>query len=97
MAKNSLKNARARAFQAQNGCCYYCRQRMNQSPLTVCTAEHLRARSEGGGVSGNIVAACLYCNSRRHRRKKPMAPLAWQAHVMQMVEKLAWPTLNSRM
>lgn len=35
-----------------------------------CTAEHLQARSDGGSnASTNIVAACWFCNNRRHRRK----------------------------
>lgn len=34
-----------------------------------CTAEHLCARCEGGSDGrGNIVAACYWCNSRRHRK-----------------------------
>jgi hypothetical protein len=33
-----------------------------------CTAEHLKAKRDGGRDSrDNIVAACLLCNSRRHR------------------------------
>lgn len=96
MAQNSIQKARARAFKNQCGCCYYCGQRMNQSPLTACTAEHLLARCEGGGVAGNIVAACQFCNSHRHRRQKPLDPAAWRAHVMKMVQKKAWPTVTSR-
>lgn len=34
-----------------------------------CTAEHLVAKGEGGGDhENNIVAACYFCNKRRHAR-----------------------------
>ncbi|WP_189392998.1 HNH endonuclease [Alcaligenes pakistanensis] len=94
MAKTSLQKARARAFKLQNGCCFYCGQRMNQSPITKCTAEHLQARSEGGGVVGNIVAACWYCNNHRHRSRIPMVPEAWQVYVGRKVQQKRWPTLT---
>ena len=43
-----------------------------------CTAEHLLARRDGGRDSrDNIVAACLFCNLRRHRgRTKAPTPRA---------------------
>ncbi len=94
MAKTPLQKARERAFKLQNGCCFYCGQRMNQSPITKCTAEHLRARCDGGGVDGNIVAACWFCNSRRHRRKAPLEPQAWQAYVVRKMQQKRWPTLT---
>ena len=38
-----------------------------------CTAEHVEARCDGGkDVAANIVAACLFCNGRRHRVKHPL-------------------------
>lgn len=94
MAKTSLQKARERAFKLQNGCCFYFGQRMNQSPITKCTAEHLQARCDGGRIAGNIVAACLYCNNERHRVERPMAPKAWRAHVGKQVQKRSWPTLT---
>jgi hypothetical protein len=55
------------------------------------TAEHLRARCDGGTHAGsNIAAACLYCNSHRHRRKKPFDPLAYQAHVLRRLTNKKW-------
>lgn len=40
-----------------------------------CTAEHLNARTDGGTDSAaNVVAACLYCNSRRHLHRQDHAP-----------------------
>lgn len=36
-----------------------------------CTAEHLRARCDGGkNCPKNIVAACLSCNAGRHQGKR---------------------------
>lgn len=40
-----------------------------------CTAEHLVARSDGGAdTMENVVAACLWCNSRRHYGRSENAP-----------------------
>ncbi|WP_408002845.1 HNH endonuclease [Pseudorhodobacter wandonensis] len=56
-----------------------------------CTAEHLHPRSEGGGnTAGNIVAACFYCNTRRHRRKCPLSPEAHREHVRQRMASGRW-------
>jgi hypothetical protein len=42
-----------------------------QARLLKCTAEHLQARTDGGDDSlKNVAAACCYCNSKRHQRKK---------------------------
>lgn len=82
----TLVRYRHSAFQAQSGHCFYCGLPMwERSPeeyallfgINVaqvhwlkCTAEHLRARCDGGGnLSDNIVAACLYCNQMRHRMR----------------------------
>ena len=46
-----------------------------QAKSLKCTAEHLIPRSEGGSDRpSNIVAACLHCNSTRHKRKIPPSP-----------------------
>ena len=95
MAKKSLQRARERAFELQNGRCFYCMQRMDQSPITKCTAEHLKARCDGGRIAGNIVAACLYCNNERHRAEQPMAHEVWRAYVINEVRQKRWPTLTS--
>ncbi len=57
--------------------------RPERLPMSLrCTAEHLVARSEGGSnFAENIVAACLYCNCGRHRRKCPPPPEAFRSHV----------------
>lgn len=56
-----------------------------------CTAEHLHAWKDGGGNGRqNIVAACLYCNQSRHKRRKEMAPQAFKAHVQMRLSARRW-------
>jgi hypothetical protein len=53
---------------------------LSQAREYQCTGEHLMARCEGGTDNrDNIVAACLFCNRTRHRRKRPPAPEVWRA------------------
>ncbi len=104
---NPLIKPRRSAFVRQNGKCCYCGFEMWQdSPesfalrhgLTLkqarhfqCTAEHLKARKDGGGNgSSNIAAACIRCNQLRHARKKPMEPEQYQRHVISRVVKGGW-------
>lgn len=64
-----------------------------QAALVRSTAEHLRPRSEGGPNSrANIVAACLYCNTTRHKARKPLAPEAYRARVQRRVASGRWLT-----
>jgi len=71
MRANHLPVLRYHACRAQGGLCFYCRQPMGRN----VTAEHLRARSDGGpDTHENIVAACRYCNLQRHARFAPNAP-----------------------
>jgi hypothetical protein len=99
-----LASLRAFAFKNQHGRCYYCRQPMWQkSPSEIglslrhgrhfqCTAEHLQALQDGGrDTAGNIVAACWFCNSRRHRRGDPApSPQAYKALVQQRMAAGRW-------
>ena len=56
-----------------------------------CTGEHLIAHCEGGSASrSNIVAACRYCNSRRHQAVKPLTPDRYKKHVRKCVAKGHW-------
>lgn len=56
-----------------------------------CTAEHLVARCDGGRVSdGNIAAACLHCNSTRHRAKRPLSPDAFKRKAQARVTCGRW-------
>lgn len=55
------------------------------------TAEHLVARCDGGGNGReNIVLACLMCNSRRHRRKRPLEPGQYKLWVRKRLENGRW-------
>lgn len=56
-----------------------------------CTAEHLLPRSEGGAdTAENIVAACLFCNSARHQRKRPPTPEAYRVYVQRRMAAGRW-------
>lgn len=56
-----------------------------------CTAEHLIPRSDGGAdTSENIVAACWYCNTTRHRKKQARSPQEHRAHVRKQMRKGRW-------
>jgi hypothetical protein len=104
---NTLKRTRVRAFRHQNGCCIYCDKPMWLSEpahfaakykLTVkqarrfqCTAEHLRARKNGGAdAASNIAAACRFCNLHRRSRKAELTPEQFQVHVRRRIECGGW-------
>lgn len=56
-----------------------------------CTAEHLLARCDGGkDQEHNIVAACIFCNSKRHQRKTPLVPPEYRAHIQKRLQKGKW-------
>lgn len=56
-----------------------------------CTAEHLAARCDGGNdAPSNIVAACLLCNSRRHKRHNPLDPETYRRFVRKRVTAGRW-------
>lgn len=56
-----------------------------------CTAEHLIAKKDGGkDTSQNIVAACKFCNMKRHKRKHPPSPDAHQLRAQQRLAKKRW-------
>lgn len=62
-----------------------------QASRLQCTAEHLIPRSEGGNdLPANIVAACLHCNSTRHKRKTPQSPETYRAMVRSRIVKGSW-------
>lgn len=64
---------------------------LRQAMRFRCTAEHLVARCEGGrNVQENIVAACWWCNTRRHRCKHPLSPAAFQMYVTKRVHAGQW-------
>ena len=87
---NKLAKLRIQSAIAQQGCCFYCGLKMIEPTLPElsqsgapprwhkflrCTAEHLTARQQQGrDVAPNIVAACWWCNSRRHMGREEKAP-----------------------
>lgn len=104
---NSIQKHRNRAFIIQSGLCFYCHQPMwvkdknsfiskycirpKRANLLQCTAEHLKARQDGGSNSrSNIVAACKFCNSRRHKAKKALTPDLYKTHVQNRLAKNNW-------
>lgn len=95
MAKQ-IKRSRELAFGRQGGKCYACGLQMcldgSAGPrLLRCTAEHVIARSEGGGDGpSNIIAACLHCNRTRHRRTRPPEPERYRAEVRRRVQRGSW-------
>jgi 5-methylcytosine-specific restriction endonuclease McrA len=103
----TLNKHRLKAFNLQQGRCIYCELPMwldkpeayakkfkltiNQAKLFQCTAEHLKAKQDGGrDTESNIVAACYYCNQRRHQCKSPKDPLSYKHYVENRINKRKW-------
>jgi hypothetical protein len=62
-----------------------------QARQLKCTAEHLTARCAGGSdSSANVVAACMSCNYRRHKRPNPPDPETYRQHVLRRVSAGRW-------
>ncbi|WP_207917205.1 HNH endonuclease [Rhizobium sullae] len=56
-----------------------------------CTAEHVEARRDGGtDVAPNIVAACLFCNTTRHKAKHPVDAAKHASVVRSRLAKGRW-------
>lgn len=106
----TLRRLRETKMRAQGGLCYYCGQPMwtgdreafarthgialGMAAWFRCTAEHLRARYEGGRhEAGNVVAACLFCNRTRHKAKSPLDPMAYRNRVRQKMAAGHWMRL----
>lgn len=63
-------------------------------PLRV-TAEHLVARCDGGtDTPDNIVAACWFCNTKRHKAKRPLAPETFARKVQSRLSVGRWHGLK---
>lgn len=64
---------------------------VGQAKRLQCTGEHLQARSAGGPSSqSNIVAACLFCNSTRHRAKYPLPSDEYRTRVRRLMNVQRW-------
>jgi len=104
---SSMARFRARAFRSQSGRCFYCSCPMwensaesfiqmyelsrGQAMPLKCTAEHIKARSDGGADSKrNIVAACGTCNRRRHQRKIARSSAEHLGHVQRAMRRGKW-------
>lgn len=99
MAKN-IQSHRISAFHRQQGLCFYCDKLMWEATYCQsnpgrrhlqCTAEHLIPRSEGGAnIAENVVAACWYCNSRRHRSRLVLSPIEYRDKVQGRILEGRW-------
>lgn len=98
-----IPKLRSAAQQRQAGLCYYCGLPMlPRAPgvqlsytrvpaMLQPTAEHLKARCDGGSDSrDNIVAAHRYCNTQRHQRKRAPQPAEFRALVHSRLAKGRW-------
>ena len=81
-----LKNPRTRAFHAQGGRCYYCKQPMwaespdeltsqysitrKQARLLQCTGEHLEPHSMGGSARADNIVAACRYCNEQRHRRK---------------------------
>lgn len=64
---------------------------LRQAKRFQCTGEHLIPHKDGGGLKQrNIVAACLYCNQRRHRRKAELNPSDYSDLVRKRLKMGRW-------
>gem|GEM_PF-308648 len=103
----TLIKSRIKAFNLQQGRCIYCELPMwsddpeafakkykitiKQAKPFQCTAEHLKAKQDGGkDAESNIVAACFYCNQKRHKCKSPKDPISYKQYVTNRLEKGKW-------
>ncbi|MEN8206939.1 MAG: HNH endonuclease [Pseudomonadota bacterium] len=65
--------------------------RENHAKRLQCTAEHLIARQDGGtDERNNIVAACSFCNSTRHKALRALSPKEYQKKVKERLRHQKW-------
>jgi hypothetical protein len=64
---------------------------IKQTKFFQCTAEHLKPKQDGGkDADSNIVAACNYCNQKRHQCKSPKDPISYKHYVTSRVNSGRW-------
>lgn len=64
---------------------------LGQARRFQCTGEHLKAHKDGGSATQtNIVAACWFCNQKRHQRKNPPYPDQYKKFVHQRLSQGRW-------
>jgi hypothetical protein len=101
MPKSRIARLRDNAAKSQQGRCFYCGFEMMSSHSAAlrfrCTAEHLIAKSDGGqDTEDNVVAACRFCNQKRHERSEPMDPKAFRAHVQKRLASGRWHPVHNQ-
>lgn len=68
---------------------------IRQAKFFQCTGEHLKAHQDGGtATQNNIVAACLFCNQKRHQRKQPPPPEQYIKLVDQRMNQGRWHNVH---
>ena len=64
---------------------------IKQAKQLQCTGEHLIAHSKGGPATReNIVAACVYCNRKRHQRDNEISPVEYKSLIAKRLQKGCW-------
>lgn len=64
---------------------------LGQARRFQCTAEHLQAHQDGGKADqANIVAACWFCNQKRHKRKIAPSPVQYKRLICQRMSQGRW-------
>ena len=64
---------------------------IGQAKRFQCTGEHLTPHHDGGTSSqNNIVAACLFCNQKRHKRKDAPPPEQYKELIHQRMNQGRW-------
>ncbi|MBE9395653.1 HNH endonuclease [Pontibacterium sp. N1Y112] len=62
-----------------------------QASRFQCTSEHLVARCDGGkDTQKNIVAACRFCNAKRHQRSSAPDPVSYKQLITQRKNRGKW-------
>lgn len=70
---------------------------LRQARLLQATAEHLTPRADGGCDSDkNIVAACAFCNIKRHKGRAVLSPSAYAVKVRRQLQSGRWHGLRLR-
>ena len=60
-----------------------------------CTGEHLHPYAAGGTANKrNIVAACLFCNRKRHEKSVALSPSKYKKYVKHALSRGAWHGLR---
>lgn len=64
---------------------------LGQAKCFQCTGEHLKAHQDGGAATqDNIVAACWFCNHKRHQRKEPPPPDQYKKLIENRMSQGRW-------